>query len=68
MAKADCIVSFILPGPLFSIDTRLEGHDKGGTIYSREGPGMAAIFGLGGLFILLWTVRGTDIEGGPSTA
>ena len=35
MAKADRIVSFILPGLLFSLDTRSETHDKSGTICSR---------------------------------
>ena len=56
MAKDDCIVSFILPGPLLSLDTRSERHDKGGTIRGRGGPGMAAIFSLGGPFILPWMV------------
>ena len=48
MAKADRIVSFILPGPLLSLDTRSERHDKGGTIRGRGGPGMAAILCPGG--------------------
>ena len=55
MAKADHIISFILPVPLLSLDTRSERHDKGwdhlwqgygydirsgGTIYSAmDGPG-----------------------------
>ena len=58
MAKADRIVSFNLPGPLLSLDTRSERHDKGGTIRGGGGPGMAAIFGPGGPYILLRTVRG----------
>ena len=48
MGKADRIVSFMLPGPLLSLDTRSERHDKGGTIRGMGGPGMAAIFGPGG--------------------
>ena len=47
MAKADRIVSFILPGPLLSLDTRSERHDRGGTIRGRGGPGMAVLFGPG---------------------
>ena len=64
MAKADRIVSFILPGPLLSLDTRSERHDKGGTIRGRGGPGMAAIFSPGGPYILLRTVRGDRFRGG----
>ena len=58
MAKADRIVNFVLPGPLLSLDTQSERHDKGGTVRGRGAPGMAAIFGLGGPFILLRMVRG----------
>ena len=66
MAKADRIVSFILPGPLLSLDTRSEHHNKGGIIRGRGGTGMAAIFGLRGPFILLRMVSGgTDFAGGP---
>ena len=68
MAKADRIVKFVLPCPLLSLDTRSQCHNKGGTIRGRGGPGMAAIFGLGGPYILLRTDGGTDFEGGPSTA
>ena len=57
MAKADRIVSFILPGPLLSPDFRSERHVKDGTIRGRGGPGMAAIFRPGGPFILSRTVR-----------
>ena len=53
MAKADRIVSFILPGPLLSLDTRSERHDRGETIRGRGGPSMAAIFGPSGFFF--WT-------------
>ena len=58
MAKADRKVSFILPGPLLSFDTRSERHYRGGTIRGRGGPSMAAIFDPGGPFILLQMVRG----------
>ena len=64
MAKADRIVSFILSGPLLSLDTRSEHHDRGGTIRGRGEPSMAAIFGLGGPYILLRTVRGNRFWGG----
>ena len=47
MAKADRIVNFVFPGPLLSLDTQSERHNKGGTIRGRGGPGMTAIFGLG---------------------
>ena len=60
MAKADRIVSFILPGPLLSLDTRSERHDRGGTIRGRGGPSMAAIFGPGGTIY-----SATDGPGGP---
>ena len=71
MAKADCIVNFILPGPLLSLEILSERRDKGGTICSRVGeggggPGMAAIFGLGVPLILLRTVQRDRFEGGPS--
>jgi len=36
----------------------------GGTVGRRGGPGMAAIFGPGGLIILPWTVRGDHFRGG----
>ena len=39
-------------------------HLWGGTIYSKGGPGMAAIFGPGGPIILPWTVRGDRFSGG----
>ena len=39
-------------------------HLCGGTIYSKGGPGMAAIFGPGGPIILPWTVRGDRFSGG----
>ena len=55
MAKADRIVNFVLPGPLLSLDTHSERHNKGGTIRGKGEPGMAVIFGLGGPFILLQT-------------
>ena len=48
MAKADRIVNFILPGPLLSLDTCSERHDRDGTIRGRGGPSIAAIFGPGG--------------------
>ena len=63
MAKADRILNFVL----LSINTRSEHHNKGGTIRGRRGTGMAAIFSLGGPFILLRTGV-TDFEGGPSMA
>ena len=36
----------------------------GGTVGSKGGPGMAAIFGPGGPIILPWTVRGDHFRGG----
>ena len=36
----------------------------GGTVGSKGGPGMAAIFGLGGPIILPWTVQGDHFQGG----
>ena len=48
MAKADRIVSLILPGPLLSLDTHSERHDRGGTIHGSGEPSIAAIFGPGG--------------------
>ena len=53
MAKADRIVSFFLPGPLLSLDTRSKRHGRGGL-------SMAAIFGLGGTIY-----SATDSPGGP---
>ena len=64
MAKTDRIISFILSGPLLSLDTRSERHDRGGTIRGRGGPSMAAIFGPRGPYILLRTVRGDQFWGG----
>ena len=58
LTKADRIASFILPGLLLSLDTRSERHDRGGTIRGKGGPSMAAIFGPGGPYNLLRTVRG----------
>ena len=68
MAKADRLVNFILPGPLLSLDTRSEPHDRGGTIRGKGGPSMAAIFGPGGPYICNERSGETDFEGGPSTA
>ena len=35
-----------------------------GDCWQQGGPGMAAIFGLGGPIILPWTVRGDHFQGG----
>ena len=55
---------------LFSICKRCgKGTREKAKVSSREGPGMAAIFGRGGPIILPWTVRGRGaFEGGLSTA
>ena len=68
MAKDDCIVSFILPGPLLSLDTRSERHDKGGPSVAG-GDQVWLRYSVWGdhLFCHGWS-GGTDFEGGPSTA
>ena len=65
MAKADRRVSFILPGPLLSLDTRSERHDRGGTIRGRGDQVWLRYSVRGDHLFYHGRSGGTDFEGGP---